>query len=144
MKISIKRFDAKVSLPQYEKGAAGFDFKIRKGATFQPGEIKPIPTNIALKIPEGYLLLVVPRSSTPARVGLSMPHSMGIIDPYYCGDDNEIMLIFQNITNKVVRVKRGDMLAQGILLRFEKADFQEVKKLSKSKRNVWRAKHQRK
>ncbi len=94
MKLPVKRFDKGIALPKYEKLAAGFDFRVRKGATFQPGEIKPVPANIALQIPDGYVLLVVPRSSTASRIGLGMPHSMGVIDPYYCGDDNEIMLIF--------------------------------------------------
>lgn len=137
MKLKIKRFDKKIPLPKYEKLAAGFDFYLPKGVTFGPGETKAVDSNIAAEIPEGYFLMVVPRSTTFKRFGLVMPHSMGIIDPMYFGDDNEIVLLFQNPSDKTVRVSKGAKIAQGILIKYEKAEFQEVKKLRKSKRAKW-------
>ena len=137
MKIRVKRFDKKIPLPKYEKLAAGFDFVCRRGATVKPREIKAIPGNIAFEVPDGYVLLIVPRSSTAKRFGLLMPHSIGISDPFYRGDDNEIMLIFCNFTNKPATVKQGDKIAQGILIKFEKAEFKEVNKLNKSIRKKW-------
>lgn len=140
MKLKIKRFDKKIPLPKYEKMAAGFDFYLPKSVTFSPGETKTIDTNIAMEIPEGYFLMIVPRSTTFSRFGLVMPHSIGIIDPMYYGDDNEIVLLFQNPSKKVVRVPKGAKIAQGILMKYEKAEFQEVKKLKKSKRTKWNIK----
>ena len=139
MKVPTKRFDTSLPLPKYEKQAAGFDFICRSRATLKPSEIKAIPANLALAIPEGYVLLIVPRSSTPSRLGLMMPHSVGVLDPYYSGDQNEIVLLLQNFTEKVVRVKKGDVLAQGILVKYEKVEFDETKKLKSSKRGKWKA-----
>mgnify|MGYP000700516624 FL=1 len=68
-----------------------------------------------------------------------MPHSVGVLDPYYSGDQNEIVLLLQNFTEKVVRVKKGDVLAQGILVKYEKVEFDETKKLKSSKRGKWKA-----
>lgn len=135
MEIKIKRFDKKIPLPKYEKDAAGFDFFCRTNASIKPKEIKALPANIAFVIPKGYVLFILPRSSTPTRKGLVMPHSVGVLDPFYCGDDNEAKLIFQNITNKTVSIKKGDKLAQGILIKYESAVFKEVEKLKKSKRH---------
>lgn len=134
MKIKIKRFDENISLPEYEKGAAGFDFLCRTNTVIKPNEIRGIPSNVALVVPKGYLLLVLSRSSTPTHTGLVMPHSVGIIDPFFCGDDDEIQLIFKNTTNKSISIKKGAKLAQGVLIKYETAEFVEVKKLKKLKR----------
>lgn len=137
MKLITKRFDTSIPLPEYEEKAAGFDFVCREDAIIDPKEIKALPGNIALEIPEGYVLLVVPRSSTANRKGMIMPHSMGVVDPFYDGEDNEIVLLFQNITDQPVKVKRGEKLAQGILVKYEKVEFDESKKLKPSKREKW-------
>ena len=133
MKIKIKRFDKNLPHPKYEKGAAGFDFFCRTNVTIKPKEIRGAPSNIALVVPKGYVLLITPRSSTPTRTGLIMPHTIGIVDPFFCGDDNEIQLIFKNPTDKTVTIKKGAKLAQGVLIKCETAIFDEVKKLKKSK-----------
>ena len=129
MKIKIKRFDETIPLPQYDENAAGLDLFSRTEMTIEPGEIRGIPSNVAVEIPKDHVLLVVSRSTTPTRRGLVMPHSVGVIDPFFCGDDNEILLIFRNITNEPVTVEKGAKLAQGILVKFEKIELEEVKKL---------------
>jgi dUTP pyrophosphatase len=137
MEMKVKRFDKKLPLPKCEKGAAGFDFYCRTNVTFNPGEMKAIPSNNACEVPNGYALLVVPRSSTAKRFGLVMPHSIGVVDPFYCGDNNEVVLLFMNFTNKKVHIKKGDRLAQGLLIKCENLKFKEVKKLKKSTRPTW-------
>jgi dUTP pyrophosphatase len=144
MKIRTKRFDKKFPLPKYEKMAAGFDFYCRESASLKPGEMKAVPANVAMEIPDGYVLVIVPRSSTAHRRGLMMPHSIGIVDPFYRGDDEEIVLLFYNFTKKKVTIKKGDRIAQGILLKNEKVIFQEVAKLKKSKIGKWKEKMKKK
>lgn len=140
MKIQTKRFDKSLPIPAYEPGAAGFDFVCRETVTIKPREMKTIPSNVAMKIPKGNVLLVVPRSSTAHRLGLSMPHSIGVVDPFYSGDDNEIVLLFYNFTNKTTTVKRGDKIAQGLLIKAGSVQFDEVTKLGKSRiKGVWKA-----
>lgn len=67
MQIPTKRFNKNTPLPQYEDGAAGFDFICSEDSEIDAGETKAIPGNLAMAIPEGYVLMIVPRSSTPAR-----------------------------------------------------------------------------
>lgn len=66
-----------------------------------------------------------------------MPNSVGIIDPYFCGDADEIQLIFQNITDSPVRVKKGEKIAQGIIIKYVSAKFVEVSKLGRSTRKKY-------
>lgn len=137
MKLPTKRFDATIPLPEYEDKAAGFDFVCREDATIEPGEIKALPGNIALEIPEGNVLFIIPRSSTANRLGLRMPHSIGVIDPFYCGQDNEIVLLSQNFADQPVAVRKGSKLAQGILVKYERVDFDESIPLKPSKVEKW-------
>ncbi len=138
MEIKTKRFNKNIPLPEYENLAAGFDFVCREDINIRPNESKAVPGNVAMEIPDGYVLLIIPRSSTHARFELSMPHSIGIIDPFYNGDENEIMLIFHNFGKEIAKIKKGDKIAQGILIKFEKVLFNEVDKLGKATTRTWR------
>lgn len=53
------------------------------------GDFKIIPLGVAIKLPENYEALVVPRSSTFKRYGIIMTNSIGVIDEAYCGNNDE-------------------------------------------------------
>ncbi len=127
MKISIRRVDTTLALPTYAStGAVGFDLVTRVTTVVEPGAIALVPGNAIVKVPEGTMLLITPRSSLPRKKGLVCPHSVGIIDQDYCGPQDEIMVQVQNITKEPVTVERGERIAQGIFVRVEKAEWEEV------------------
>ena len=81
MKIRIQRVDKDLPLPTYATaGAVAFDVITRVTTVVEPGAIALIPGNVIVKIPEGTMLLLAPRSSMPRKKGLISPHGMGIID----------------------------------------------------------------
>ena len=126
MKLRIKRFDKSLDLPGGEKGAACFDFYCREDKTIQPGEITLVPLNNAIVVPHGYVLLLFVRSSTPKKKGLTLANNVGVIDPFYCGDNDEILAMFRNITDKPVKVKKGDRLTQGMIIKTNPVTWDEV------------------
>ena len=127
MHVSIQRIDTSLPLPQYaSSGAAGFDFVTREETTVAPGGIGLVPGNVIVQVPEGYALLVLPRSSLPRRKGLVCPHSLGVIDRDYHGPEDEIFIQVQNTTNEPVTVERGERIAQGLFVRVDRAEWQEV------------------
>ncbi|MDA1208630.1 MAG: dUTP diphosphatase [bacterium] len=127
MHVEITRIDDSLPLPQYESaGAVGFDLVTRVTTTVEPGAIALIPGNVIVKVPEGHLLLITPRSSLPRKKGLVCPHSVGIIDCDYHGDEDEILVQVQNITKEPVTVERGERIAQGLFVRVDRADWKEV------------------
>lgn len=127
MKISIQRIDTTLPLPEYASiGAVGFDFVTRVTTKIEPNAIALVPGNVIVKVPEGYALLVLPRSSLPRKKGLVCPHSIGVIDCDYHGPKDEIMVQVQNVTDKPVTVQRGERIAQGIFVKTEKAEWTEV------------------
>lgn len=127
MKVSIKRIDQKLALPEFKThGSIGFDLVAREDTEIASLEIKLIPLNIIVKIPEGYGLFLLPRSSTPLKKGLLIPNGVGIIDQDYCGVDDELKLQVLNFTKKIVTVQRGERIAQAVFVKIEKAEFTEI------------------
>ncbi len=127
MQVSIKRIDASLPLPQYHSaGAVGFDLVTRVTTMIEPGTIALVPGNVIVRVPEGYALLILPRSSLPRKKGLVCPHSIGVIDQDYHGPKDEILVQVQNITDQPVTVERGERIAQGMFVRVERAEWEEV------------------
>ncbi len=126
MDIKVKRFDKSIPLPVYEKGAACFDLPCRESSTISPKEVKLVPLNVAVKIPEGFALLIFPRSSTPMKKGLMVANSIGIVDPFYHGDKDEVLVEFLNFSDKEVQIEKGELLAQGMVVKHETASWSEV------------------
>lgn len=127
MQIEIQRIDKELPLPTYAtSGAVAFDVITRVTTLVEPGAIALIPGNVIVKIPEGTMLLLAPRSSMPRKKGLISPHGMGIIDQDYHGEKDELLVQVMNITQEPVTVERGERIAQGIFVRIEKAEWAEV------------------
>jgi dUTP pyrophosphatase len=127
MKVSIRRVDPTLPLPKYEsKGAVGFDLVTRQTTSVEPGQIALVPGNVVVKVPEGYALLLVPRSSMPRKKGLVCPHSLGVIDCDYHGETDEVMVQVKNMTDSTVTVERGERIAQGIFVQVGIAEWEEV------------------
>lgn len=125
--VDVCRIDSTVPLPTYASGGAvGFDIITRETTVVEPGNIALIPGNVIVKVPEGYALLIVPRSSMPRKKGLVCPHSIGVIDCDYHGEKDEILVQVKNVTNEPVTVERGERIAQGLFVKVDKAEWREV------------------
>lgn len=127
MQVEITRVDTSLPLPQYESaGAVGFDLITRETTVIEPGAIGLVPGNIIVKVPEGHMLIIAPRSSLPRKKGLVCPHSIGVIDQDYHGPSDELLVQVRNITKKPVTVERGERIAQGLFVRVDTAEWVEV------------------
>ncbi len=126
MKVRIRRIDKTLPLPEYHtQGAVAFDLCAREATTILPKQIGFIPLNVALEPPEGFLVLLAPRSSTPKR-GIMFANSIGIIDRDYSGNNDEYRAFVYNYTDDTVTIARGERIAQALFIRFERAEWQEV------------------
>lgn len=127
MKVPVRRVDPSLPLPAYHsRGAVGFDLVTRTATTIAPGQIGLVPGNVIVRVPEGYALLIVPRSSLPRKKALVCPHSIGVIDCDYHGPEDEIFVQVQNVGAEPVTVERGERIAQGIFVRADRAEWEEV------------------
>ena len=129
MQIKIKRLDKSLPLPEYHTdGAAAFDFYARESTTIQSKTIAQIPSNLIIATPPGYMMLIAARSSLGVKKGLMLSNSIGILDSDYCGPNDEILLSLYNFSDKPAVVERGERLAQGIIIKIERAEWNEVEK----------------
>ena len=128
MKVRISRIDKGLQLPKYETaGAAAFDLLARTTTKIGARSLGLVPGNVVVETPKGYMLLVVPRSSTPRKYGLLIPHGVGVIDSDYCGPEDEVMVQVFNFTDKMVVVERGERIAQGIFVKIARGEFTETR-----------------
>jgi dUTP pyrophosphatase len=127
MRLKIKRLDAAVGLPQAGTSrSAGFDLASAVDIEIPPRSIRLVGTGLVIAVPEGHFLGIFARSSTPLKRGLMVANGVGVIDADYCGPGDEIKVQLLNFTDAPVQVKRGDRLAQGIVLPSPSIEWNEV------------------
>ena len=135
MKVRIKRIDKELPLPVYETdGSVGFDLVAREEIIIDPDKIKLIPGNVVIEVPKGYMLAVASRSSTPRKRGLTPPHGFGVIDHDYCGPEDEVKIQVYNFSNETVTIARGEKIAQGVFVRVDKFEWEEVDEIREESR----------
>lgn len=126
MKVRIRRIDKELPLPEYHtKGAAGFDFYCREMVVVAPKSLGLVPLNVALEPPEGHMLLLASRSSTPKR-GIMIANGIGIGDRDFSGNNDEYKALVYNYTDAPVTIERGDRIAQGIFVKCDRIEWDEV------------------
>lgn len=114
---------AKIALPRRATtGSAGYDFFAPFDINLNAGETAKIPTGIRVKIDEGWLLSLYPRSGLGFKFRLQLDNTVGIIDSDYYFSDNEGH-IFAKITNdsrenKALHIPAGAGFIQGIFTEY--------------------------
>jgi dUTP pyrophosphatase len=101
---------------------AGADLMSKEDLEIYPGEQKLVGTGVATKIPEGYAGFVFNRSSQ-GKKGITIPHSVGVIDADYRG---EIKVLLKNISDDPYKIQRGDRIAQLVIMPVLLPDFIDV------------------
>jgi len=135
MRIEVTRLDTGLPLPSYQRvGDAGLDLFSAQDATIPPGARAVIGTGIAVAIPEGYAGFVTPRSGLAARLGLSIVNTPGVVDSGYRGEIK--VALVNHDTIDVIEVRRGDRIAQMMIVAVEKAELVEVDELPASERGT--------
>jgi dUTP pyrophosphatase len=135
MRLKIRRLDSTVPLPVYgTSGAAGFDLAAAQDLTIRPRDIALVRTGLVIQVPAGHFLGIFARSSTPLARGLLVANGVGIVDPDYSGPSDEVLIQVLNITEADVHVRRGDRLAQGIILPAPHVLWEDVDDLGASAR----------
>jgi dUTP pyrophosphatase len=126
LRVPLQLLDDELPAPSYAReGDAGADLVATTDAVLPcRGGRAVVPTGVAVAIPAGYAGLVVPRSGLAARHGLTCLNAPGLIDSGYRG---EIQVILVNHDPEAdYTVRRGDRVAQLVLVQVEQADFELV------------------
>ena len=121
-------------LPNYmTEQSAGMDLyaNVNDKEFIKKGEIKLIPTGIAIQLPKGYEAQIRPRSGMAYKHGIGILNSPGTIDADYRG---EIKIIMINFGNEDFIINRGDRIAQMVINKIESIEWLIVEELDSSDR----------
>ena len=72
-----------------------------------------IRTGVSIQLPEGWLAMIIPRSSIGAKTPLRLSNSVGLIDSGYRG---ELGVLYDNIDVNDVTIHKGDRIAQLLVM----------------------------
>lgn len=121
-------------LPNYETiASAGMDLRafIPESITLKPFERTLVKTGLHIELPIGYEAQVRPRSGLALKKGIGVLNSPGTIDADYRG---EIGIILINLSQDDFIIENGDRIAQMIIAKHERAEWEEVEILSETDR----------
>ncbi len=127
---------SKNNLPAYETlHAAGMDLRadLEAAVSLKPLERKLIPTGLYIELPEGFEAQIRPRSGLAYKHGISIVNAPGTIDADYRG---EIGVLLVNLSDQVFEINTGDRIAQMVVARHEKVEWQEVELLNETSRGA--------
>lgn len=110
--LKIKKLPNFVSMPEYKtQGASAMDLvaAIENDVIIPSGEIRMIPTGIAIELPHNTEAQVRSRSGLAIKSGVAVVNGIGTIDEDYRG---EICVGLINHSKVDFKISRGDRIAQ--------------------------------
>lgn len=129
MQIKIKYFTDKIDKLTYIDGKSDWiDLRAAETIEMKQGEFKLIPLGIAVQLPQGYEMNIVPRSSTFKNFGIIQTNSFGIVDESYCGDNDQIFFPAFAMRDTIINI--NDRICQFRITEHQpKIEFDEVETL---------------
>lgn len=139
MKVRIKRLDKTLPLPKYAgKDSLRIELTCRKDTIVEPNGIKLVPTNVEIDTPKGYIFILASHAAIPSEKGLLSPQGITVLDfasdglatgPDVPGEKRtgELKLQVYNFTDERAIIMRGQKMAEGIFVKAECAQWQEIK-----------------
>ncbi|MDP4281538.1 MAG: dUTP diphosphatase [Bacteroidota bacterium] len=122
--------------PAYEtEYSAGMDLRanLEQELLLKPMERALVPTGLFIELPVGFEAQVRPRSGLAIKRGVSVLNTPGTIDADYRG---EIKVILVNLSKDDFIVQDGDRIAQMIIARHERAEWEPVEQLVETARGT--------
>jgi len=124
------------ALPNYETiASAGMDLRanLTESIVLQPLERALVKTGLFIELPIGYEAQVRPRSGLAFKNGITVLNSPGTVDADYRG---EIGVILVNLSNQAFEIQNGERIAQLIIAKHERAEWEEVTELTETSRGA--------
>ena len=121
-------------LPHYETiASAGMDLRanLTQDRLLKPLERTIVGTGLFIELPIGTEAQVRPRSGLAAKKGITVLNAPGTIDADYRG---EIGVILVNLSNEDFTIQNGERIAQLVIAKHERAEWDEVEELSETDR----------
>jgi dUTP pyrophosphatase len=159
VQVKVKKLHPDAVIPQYaHDGDSGFDLVAVEDVIVEPGQTVKVRTGLAFEIPPGYEMQIRPRSGISSKTKLRVSNTPGTIDASYRG---EVMVLVDNVSlkseftttrkyridgtldepnetnlyyDKTYIIRKGDRIAQAVIVPVIHADLIEVDDLSDTER----------
>ena len=134
MEIKIKKIKPDAVIPtRGSSSAAGYDLYacIDNDIVIKPNENVKIGTGLAIAVPDGYFGAIFARSGLAAKQNLRPANCVGVADSDYRG---EYIVALHNDSNESRIIKRGERIAQLVIMPFLPVEFLEVDELDETAR----------
>lgn len=121
-------------LPHYETiASAGMDLRasLSESRVLKPLERSIVGTGLFIELPIGTEAQVRPRSGLAAKKGITVLNAPGTVDADYRG---EIGVILVNLSNEDFTINNGERIAQLVIAKHERAEWEQVEILSETDR----------
>lgn len=119
--------------PEYKRDfSGGLDIYFQEDVELVVGRDTVINLGFAAEVPEGYVALLLPRSSAGMR-GIALRNTVGVIDADYRGEWIAHIVIDEQGENSwgdTIRFKRGERAFQVLIVPFKKVDIELADELS--------------
>ena len=127
--IRIKYHSSEIDRLCYIDGKSDWiDLRAAEEVTLKKGEFAYISLGISVSLPEGYEMIIAPRSSTYKNFGIIQPNSPGVVDESYSSDEDIIRCPALAMRDTVIHV--NDRICQFRILRHQpRIRFEEVSSL---------------
>lgn len=128
MKLKIKVLEKTAGcMPEIIEKGDWIDLRVAKDTKIPRGKITYVPLGVAMRLPDGFEAVVIPRSSTAKKHRVLQGNSVGLIDGCYHGDGDEWMFPAYPIGHDVA-LSKGDRICQFRIQPSQKASvWQKVK-----------------
>lgn len=123
------------NLPAYETASAsGMDIRanLASDIVLEPLGRVTVDTGLFIELPVGLEAQIRPRSGLAVKQGITLLNTPGTIDADYRG---EIKVIMINLSNESQTIRDGDRIAQMIISKHERIEWDEVGELAQTERN---------
>lgn len=130
--LRIKREGEDIPLPSYiTEGSSGLDLRAGEDVVIPPGEWRAVSTGLRISLPSGYEAQIRPRSGLALKYGVTVLNAPGTVDSDYRG---VIKVILINHGRKAFWIRKGDRIAQMVIVKVERAEVKEVDLLDETQR----------
>lgn len=118
-------------------GSAAFDLYALEDTYVHPvgvpnNDSTKVRTGMSLAIPEGYVGLLIERSSLHSK-GVTLANNVGVIDSDYRG---EVLIAVTSLTNTTVKIEKGQRIAQLLIVATPQVSLHVVRELDETTRHV--------
>ena len=117
------------------EASAGMDLRANTDGplVLQPLERALVPTGIFIELPVGYEAQIRPRSGLATKKGITVINSPGTVDADFRG---ELRISLVNLSNEPFELLPGERIAQMVVSRHEKVEWEDVDVLSDTDRGA--------